>query len=370
MSKGKTKGKSPFFSETTVVDVDVHVTLSNNKKVDRAIADRLDKPLSDTYDPDVKTPSSYRKKSGHGVSIPGKTHGNVQRVADAEEDINQSLCQRFGVDYPVVNIPNLFDCYPNFDRIEPEMKAMNDVLLEMFLDDHDHIYGAGAISLHDPEASVEEIERLADEDKILGVFAISAGQERAPGDPRYHQVYEAAADNGLPVLFHGFGSSSLMWNGDALSRGINKYMPHHVLGHPFSQMWPLVSIVTEGVPEKYPDLNVVLLEAGVGWLPNIISRLNREYKQRPEQMTELTKSPEEYIRDHFYLSTQPLGEFADPRNMQRLISIVGADSVLFSTDWPHYDLDTPETVENLLSHLSDEERDQVMHGNAMDIFDI
>ncbi|MEA5409393.1 amidohydrolase family protein [Haloarculaceae archaeon H-GB2-1] len=56
--------------------------------------------------------------------------------------------------------------------------------------------------------------------------------------------------------------------------------------------------------------------------------------------------------------------------MQEIISIVGADSIMFSTDWPHYDLDTPETVESLLSHLSDEERAQIMHGNALEIFDI
>ncbi|MEA5387899.1 amidohydrolase family protein [Haloarculaceae archaeon H-GB11] len=334
------------------------------------MAERLDEPWSKIYDPDVETPGAYRKTSNHGVTIPGKTHGNVQRVADAEEDINQALCQRFGVDYPVVNIPSLLDAHPNFDRIEPQMRAMNEVLLDLFLDEHDHIYGAASISLHDPEASVQEIDRMAKEDKIIGVLVISAGQERAPGDPRYHRVYEAAADNDLPVLFHGFGTSSFMWNADGISRGINEYTPHHVLGHPFSQMWPLVSMITEGVPEKYPDLNTVLLESGIGWLPQMISRLNREYEHRQDEMPELTKTPEEYIRDQFYLSTQPLSEFEDPRHMQEIISIVGADSIMFSTDWPHYDLDTPETVESLLSHLSDEERAQIMHGNALEIFDI
>jgi predicted TIM-barrel fold metal-dependent hydrolase len=135
-------------------------------------------------------------------------------------------------------------------------------------------------------------------------------------------------------------------------------------------MWPLVSMITEGVPEKYPDLNTVFLEAGIGWLPQVISRLNREYEHREDEMPELTKSPEEYIRDQFYLSTQPLSEFEDPRHMQKLISIVGADSIMFSTDWPHYDLDTPKTVESLLSHLSDDERAQIMHGNALEIFDL
>ena len=133
-------------------------------------------------------------------------------------------------------------------------------------------------------------------------------------------------------------------------------------------MLTLTSLIANGVPEKFPDLNFVLLEASLSWLPGMMAKLNREHGQWTSEVPLLEKSPEQYIRDSFYFGSQPLGELEDKRHMEQLLEILGPESILFSTDYPHYDFDNPSTIDKLLDDFDKEDRDKILYKNAADAF--
>ena len=84
---------------------------------------------------------------------------------------------------------------------------------------------------------------------------------------------------------------------------------------PTEGMWHLISLVCNGVPERFPDLEFVFQEPGFEWVPWMMWRLDDHYLQNSQDLPMLTKRPSEYIRDQFYFTTQPLGHTENHQHM-------------------------------------------------------
>jgi uncharacterized protein len=55
----------------------------------------------------------------------------------------------------------------------------------------------------------------------------------------------------------------------------------------------------------------------------------------------LRRRPSEYIRDHIWLTTQPMEEPESRQHLNETMSAVGWDRLLFASDYPHWDFDDP-----------------------------
>ena len=351
------------FSDTTVIDVDVHVTYT--EELQHEVAKTMPKPWANYVDPEVTTNASHRRPAS---GIP-KMVGGVKEfeIADASkpEIIHQHLCQGLGIDHPLLNVLDRSDQVWKTDRAIAETRGVNQMLLDRFLDEYDEFLGAASISLRDPARMAEMIDDLGNEDQIVaGMIYSGTEHQMPPGDPKYDIMYEAMAENGIHPLFHtGAFLNSAPW-----LKKFETAFSWHSLAPAWSVQQAVVSLIAQGTPEKFPELNFIMVEGGLGWIPYLMGRLNREHAQWLPEVSILEKSPEEYIRDQFYFSTQPLEEFNDPNDMKRVLEIIGADSLLFATDYPHYDFDDPSTLDRFLGEFSTEEREKILHGNASEIF--
>ena len=153
------------------------------------------------------------------------------------------------------------------------------------------------------------------------------------------------------------------------NQGLEEYIEVNTLCHPYSHMLTATSMICQGVPVKFPDLNFVFLEAGQGWVPLTMFRLNKEYDMRRSEAPLLEKSPEEYMREFFY-GTQPLDEPNDPEHLNQLLRMIGTDSVTFSSDLPHWNFDNPEAIDKHFTQFSPEEREKFLNGNAAEAYGI
>lgn len=349
-------------TDSRVVDTDVHITY--NADVRRQIARYMDKPYSNYVDPD--TSSDGYQSNGWPKSLGGTREFNLMDVT-APEHVSEPLFEGFGVDQALVNVLSPIDDLLKTEQARAEMRGINDWFIDSFLDEHDDLYGLITLTGRDPEAAAEEVDRLAGEKKLVGAFmAVGREFDKPVGDPNFDILYRALEDHDLPPIFHITG---LHRKAQAL-RDLEKVAAWHATGPAWAGQLALTSLIMQGVPEKFPDLDFVLQEGGIGWLPGWLGRLNREYAQWRNELPLLTQSPEEYIRDSFYFTTQPMPEFDDPAHMKQLLNVIGADSLMFSTDHPHYDFDHPDTVSKILTHLDNNDRRQVLAGNALDVFDI
>jgi predicted TIM-barrel fold metal-dependent hydrolase len=359
---------SPSLERNTVVDVDVHPSYREPEIVEK-VAARLDAPY-DTYMGDPQSTDSSYPVDAFPKSIPGKVD-TTGRLVDVESELLDPFDET-GIDYGILNVLAQIDALPDAERTRQEMRAYNDVLLEHYLADHESLFGLAKVTTRDPAAAATEIDRLSDEASFVGVLIVNGSSERPLGDERYDPLYDAAESAGLPVVFHTGAANHILhpnfplpaWNFDA-------YMPIHSLSHPFAHMVTIASLLTNGTPVKFPDLDFVFLEAGIVWILTAMYRLNRDYGQRRWEAPLLEQSPESYIRESFYFGTQPLDEPDDPSHLKRIIDMVGTDSLLFGTDHPHWDFDDPSTVvDRYFGHLAEDDLEAVLSGNAASVFGI
>lgn len=343
-----------------VIDVDVH--LKYTAEIRSEVARYMDRPYRDYVDPET-TSDSY-PHHGWPKSLGGERKFNLLEVS-SPETIERVLCDGFGVDTPVVNVFSPVDKAIKSDRAIAEMRGINDFLLDRFLDGSD-MYGLATIAARDPEAAAEEVDRIGDEKRIVGAYFTLAEEFNDPmGDPSYDVLFRALEDNDLTPVYHITG----MHRKAKVLREMEKVASWHTLGPLWSAQRAVTSLVFRGVPEKFPDLDHVVLEGGLGaWIPALMARMNREHGQWGSELPMLERSPEAYIRDTFYFGTQPMDEFEDPDHMRQVIDMIGAESLVFATDFPHYDFDHPSALADFLRHLDDDEQNRVLHGNASEVF--
>ena len=102
--------------------------------------------------------------------------------------------------------------------------------------------------------------------------------------------------------------------------------------------------------DRHPDLKIVSVESGVGWIPFILEALDYEMAENaPEELGSCTKMPSEYFRTNLYATFW----FENNRNkLPELIDAVGEDNILFETDFPHPTCLYPEPLDTVAAKMA------------------
>jgi len=209
----------------------------------------------------------------------------------------------------------------------------------------DRLFGIAALPMHDLEAAVREAEHAVAELGLVGLMLRPNPFQRRSWHAReWDRLFAAAADLGKPICFHE-GSSSILPQArlpyDASS------FTRHVMSHPFEQMLATLSMTALGVLERHPRLRVVFAEAGCGWVPFWLERLDAYHRSRRRGAPTAggEPRPSERFRRQCYVTC----ESAD-LSLRLFEKHVGAANVMWASDYPHPDemLKFPETVMELL----------------------
>jgi predicted TIM-barrel fold metal-dependent hydrolase len=124
-----------------------------------------------------------------------------------------------------------------------------------------------------------------------------------------------------------------------------------------------VSLIAEGVFQKFPNLKFVLIEGGIGWMPHLMWRMDKNYKALRQLVPWLNEMPSAVMRRHIRLTTQPIEEPENPKHLLNIFDMLGSDEmVMFSSDYPHWDFDDPIAA---LRHLPDSLKLRLFRENAL-----
>ena len=117
--------------------------------------------------------------------------------------------------------------------------------------------------------------------------------------------------------------------------GIDRYdnfMFRHMITHPFEQQMGLLSLICGGVLERHPGLRALVVEAGVGWVPYWMERMDHHVEAWGFASAPLPLTPSEYFRRQCFVSAD-----AEETLLPFVVQAVGDENVCFSTDYPHPD---------------------------------
>lgn len=350
--------------EITVVDVDAHVS----EKIEHLT------PYMDDGAAAALTSGRpvFPSLNGWDVSLRGRvdTAYSDDRAESAIGEGYVEVLDEFKTDYAFLtptkgSTVNLFS---DTDLANSVASAYNDFQLDQLLDIDERFRGALLVCFNDPQAAAEEIERVGDEDGLIGIYAANSGQDPPLGDPKYDPIYKAAEKHDLPIAYHATvkGAATDFPKQNSQLRTMSSM---HTLTHPWTQELTLTSLIENGAPEKFPDLQWTFLEAGMAWVPYLMWRLDKHYLSRRSEMPLLEQKPSEYMEDHFSFASQPIGEPDNPEYMKNIVEMIGAENLMYATDYPHFDFDAPiEPVRQM--GLDSESTKSVFGENAVEVFNI
>lgn len=245
-------------------------------------------------------------------------------------------------------------------------RAVNSWTEERWLAADPRLHGVILAPLQVPELAAAEILRAARNDRMAAVLFGVNGLNKPVGHPVYDPIFRAAADSQLPVIVHAGLDCPVDTLTDPVPGGPpSTYTDFHVL-----QSTPLatslVSLIGQGVFERYPDLKVLLVGGGVTWLAPLMWRFDTDFRALRRDAPYLRMLPSEYVRDRIRVSTYPL-EVADASAFQRYLTAYdGLDGLLcYASGYPNWDCDTPERVGQALPAAWGE---RVMRTNALELF--
>jgi uncharacterized protein len=241
--------------------------------------------------------------------------------------------------------------------------AYNEWLADVWLSADPRYRGSILVGPRDPALAVEEIRKWGNHPRMCQVF-VPDFDGAVIGRRHYWPILEAAEHYGLPVALHSGGQAS-GHNTTMMPSAPSYFSEFHVLLPQLPQAG-LTSLVFEGCFERFPKLQVVLIEAGFSWLVNSLWRMDKDWKALRHEVPWVKHEPSEYVRQHVRVSTQPIDEPADPRHMEMMLELMHGDELLmFSTDYPHWDADDP--VEAMKSFPPDIRR-KIMYDNPREFY--
>lgn len=300
---------------------------------------------------DVPTPTSEGGKGGHPAADPAW--------------VKERYLEPRGVNLAILTGSLLsLGVQPNPDVASATAKAVNDWTLATWVRPYPCFKGSILVAQQDPAQAVAEIDRLGDDPGMVQVLMCSAG-ETPLGRRAYHPIYEACERHNLPVALHIGGE------------GAGTSQPATAVGHPTtyiewyaslpqSYMAHIMSMVTEGVFERFPKLKVVLYEGGVFWLPHVMWRFDKNWKAQRSETPWVQQAPSTYILKHFYSTTYPLEAAPDPAYLAQVLEMMdGEHRLLFSSNYPNWEYGDPF---DMIRDVPDHMRRRVLVDNALDLY--
>jgi len=239
--------------------------------------------------------------------------------------------------------------------------ACNEYQLEGWNRRDPRLLASVVVPYENAELAVKEIRQRAGDKRFAHVLFLSRTSELL-GKHRYWPIFEAAVEAGLPVGVHVFGSSGRPMS----NTGWPSFYIEEITEHSAAVQASVTSLIVEGVFERLPELKIVLIEAGFAWIPSLGWRLDQNWKRMKDEVPHLRMAPSEYLRKHFWVSTQPMEETEEPEQVIDIMKWIGWDKILFASDYPHWDFDDPFTC--LPPSLSEERRNQIYSGNAKALY--
>ena len=262
------------------------------------------------------------------------------------------------------------------DRVLKNLCATlyNDAMLELQEQGGGRLFPMALLPWWDIDASVAEAERAASMG-LRGVNMTSDPQQGGAPDLNsraWDPLWDVCADLGLPVNFHiGASETSLSWFGSSPwpSQGDEQRLAIGSAMMYLTNARVLSNLIISGLLERHPTLKFVSVESGIGWIPFVLEALEHQLGETsPGVLDYLSMSPLEYFRRQIYACF-----WFEKRDVVHTLDILGADNVLFETDFPHPTCLYPDSMviaAPALDALTPDVRRRVLQDNAAKLYRI
>lgn len=292
---------------------------------------------------------------GYGAMRAGLTDG-ARRGDDQDID---------GVDIEFL-YPGYFAMFSfrNVDMLVAIQKNYNDWLFDHCAASGGRLYGLAALPVQDPKIAVEELQRVIKMGYKGAVIPCTSPADRPYFDEAYDPLWACAAEANFPLSMH-VGCMSYLPREYRPSRrrdGIAQYA-----GSAATIQDTLVEFMVRGVCARHPTLQIVVAEFNAGWIAHWLDRVDQGWQREAGRNPNAPKyeSIYEIWQRQFYATI----EDDQPALLTR--DIIGADRLMWGSDYPHTDSTWPcseAVLDEMFSAYPAEVKAQVTRDNVARLY--
>lgn len=361
------------FDDVLIVDVDCHHYETDNfAPILEYIEDpSLRQVAINTYQ--YKGPGAVLYDQPGYQDVGGRVTRYMTRKGEKIEELGQSRevaqtlrwMNALSVDYACLfPTPMLFlGLHPQPEVEVALARAYNRWITEVILPSNSRLRSMLYLPFNDPEATYRTVKEFAGRKGVIGFMVVST-RYKPVYENAYMKTYAALEEAGLPLSFH----ASYNWN-DQLVSLTNRFITAHAVGFTFFNAVHCANWIVNGLPERFPKLKVIWIESGLAWIPWLMQRLDNDFRMRSSEAPSLKRLPSEYMRDMFYTS-QPMEMVNNREALELTFKMINAETqLLYSSDYPHWDMDLPSTIWDL-PFLNEQAKRQILGLNAKRIFNL
>jgi predicted TIM-barrel fold metal-dependent hydrolase len=343
-------------ADTTIIDTDIHVYFSSQDVLRSYLGARW----QDYH-------QMYGARGYHGSHYPRAMPNAARHDAWPDDGtppgsnlplLQAQLLDRWGIEIGILNPLVGAGEQRNLEFGAAFARATNEWQLREWLEREPRLRASIVVPWEDGELAAAEIDRWGGHPGFVHALLIARTKEPL-GRRKYWPIYEAACRHDVPVAVHFGGAGGVPITGSG-------YPSHYIEDHggmPQSFQAQVISLIFEGVFQQFPTLNVVLIEGGFGWIPPMLWRMDNAWRMLGSEVPHLNEPPSDIFRRHFWVSTQPMEEPFQPGQFRQLLGQLDLDDhLLFATDYPHWDFDSPDRAFPI--PLDKERRRKIMAENA------
>ena len=305
----------------------------------------------------------YRGESWHGVTGHRKAEGQlVYGLGELTQPLTPAFgwnteqrladMNSLGVDVHVVSTFVGYYTFPSVGDAVAACREANEEVAEMMRQHPDRFSGFCALPMQDINAAVAELERGVRDLGLKGAMIGDHVNGVTYDDPSFTPLWKAAEALGAAIFIHQVGDTVVTPRSD-------RYHLPNSIGNLADRAITFASFVFGGVMDACPDLKVVLAHGG-GYTCFGIGRMDRGWQVRREARVNIQQPPSAYL-DKFYYDCLTHSEPA----LRYLIDTVGADRIVFGTDWPaDMAIDWPVSWVLQQESLTTDEKEAILWKNA------
>ena len=315
-----------------------------------------------------------------GEVADGFTHREVINVKDHPAFIERSarlgLMDQQGVEatiiLPTMGVAVEYDMRDDVELTYASLRAFNRWLEEDWGYGADgRIFAVPMLSLLDISRAMAELHRVIDAGTRLVHLCPGPAAGRSPADPMFDRFWATVAEAGIPVVFHVSNSGYQHFYGTHWSE--NPDNPSH-LQSPLQ--WALcnaerpvvdtlMALTLHNLFGRHPAAKILSIENGSSWLKPLFRAVDKAAaigRRGPMLGGQLPSRPSEALAEHLWISPFP------EEDINELIGVIGADHVLFGSDYPHPEgLREPRDYVGRLTGCDPAATRKVLRGNTADL---
>ncbi len=373
LARARQQANSRNFDDVFIVDIDSHVGDDKNwPEIMEYIEDPVIHDAAYAFGDGTKRGAFLNNTPGlqwqnvwgripHGQGLKEKLEddGTPREIVLARKCIDE-----MGLDYQVM-FPNAL-LFLGMHPV-PEMEihlatAYNRWLVERVLPEDKRVKAMLYLPFNNPEEAEKTVKRFLGKPGVAG-FLVTSSRHKPVHSNEYMRLYAMLEEAGQVLGFH----THLNWQ-DEYTKQLNRFISMHAISFVLCNLVHLTNWVINGLPERFPKLNVMWIESGIAWLGFIAQRLDHEYMMRTSEAPLLKKLPSEYMRDMFY-TTQPMERGNEALLKATMDSVSASTQMLYASDWPHWDFDLPSVIWDL-PFLDETSKRNILGYNAARIFNL